>query len=872
MQLDHLERINQTLRATKRINQAILYIRQDRRRLLQEVCNVLAQECGYEAVWIGELRNSELYPALSATGPAVHQNQLDTHITQAPFNLTVAKQAFNEGRTVIGQKTETRLQHGALTWTTAAAPIRINGTIEAILTASTTAHNAFDAAELQLLKEITADVSYALESMEAESRRAEAEEALRASEERFRRLSEHALVGIVLIQGNLIRYINPAATFMFGYDSPGEIIDKLGPRDLTAPDYKAEVEENINACLREEMQAVRFAFKGIRKDGDIFDVETYGSFAMHARRPAVIASVMDITAREVSRRQLEALSEAGLALSQVRTPGEAIQLAIEKTSSIVPCDAANIFLIKDQHLEMVSATGYQRLQINLNDSIRNGLLAKPLATYEYMTTNHCPLLIVDTAGSTLWRHVEGTESVRAYIGTPLIVRDEVMGFLNADGSRPGQFTGADARHLQLFADYVAATIEHLRLIESLEMERQRLTTLNALSQTLAETLELKEVARRALAHIKSALDIQDGMIHLWDKEAQTLTAISEQGIAQPVRIVHGLSVENTEQTLIRWVASQRETENGFTLDLPLKIRDELIGILSLVGTENTLKKEADQQLLKTLSVPIALALQNARFYEATARQAQILEEALRRQEELDRMKDEMLQNISHELRTPIALVMGYAEMLRDGSLGPTPERQAEAIDIIARRSVMLRDLVENITLLWQIENAEGDKPSAEPVDLTRLASGVSAEFQNEARQRTLSLSAEMPSYPLCIYGIRLQFHRLLDNLIGNALKFTAAGGHIWIRLKQEGPEAVLSVCDDGIGVPQDKLERIFERFYQVDGSAKRRYGGVGLGLALVRSVVAAHGGTVHAESPYTNNPERPGLCIVVRLPLCEANK
>lgn len=312
MQLDHLERINQTLRATKRINQAILYIRQDRRRLLQEVCNVLAQECGYEAVWIGELRNSELYPALSATGPAVHQNQLDTHITQAPFNLTVAKQAFNEGRTVIGQKTETRLQHGALTWTTAAAPIRINGTIEAILTASTTAHNAFDAAELQLLKEITADVSYALESMEAESRRAEAEEALRASEERFRRLSEHALVGIVLIQGNLIRYINPAATFMFGYDSPGEIIDKLGPRDLTAPDYKAEVEENINACLREEMQAVRFAFKGIRKDGDIFDVETYGSFAMHARRPAVIASVMDITAREVSRRQLEALSEAGL--------------------------------------------------------------------------------------------------------------------------------------------------------------------------------------------------------------------------------------------------------------------------------------------------------------------------------------------------------------------------------------------------------------------------------------------------------------------------------------------------------------------------------------------------------------------------------
>ncbi len=871
MQKDHLERINQTLRATKRINQAILYIRQNRRQLLQEACNVLAQECGYEAVWIGELRNSEIYPAISAANPSVHRDQLDTRITQAPFNLTVAKQALNEGHAVVGQKTETRPHQAPLTWTTAAAPIRINGTVDAVLTATTTAHNAFDAAELQLLKEIAADVSYALESMEAESRRAEAEEALRASEERFRRLAEHALVGIVLIQGDSIRYINPAATYMFGYDSAAEIIDRLSPRDLTAPDYQAEVEENIAACLQGKMQAVRFTFKGMRKDGGVFDVETYSSFAMHARRPALIASVMDVTAREVSRRQLEALSEAGLALSRVRTPGEAMQLAVEKTASIVPCDAANIFLIKDQHLEMVAATGYQNLHIELNDSIKNGLLSKPLATYEYMVANHCPLLIMDTTSSALWRHNEGTENVRAYIGTPLIVRDEVIGFLNVNGSRPGQFTAADARHLQLFADYVAATIEHLRLIESLEMERQRLTILNALSQTLAETLELKEVARRALAHIKSALDIQHGMIHLWDKEAHTLTAISEQGMAQPVRTVHGLSAENTEQTLMRWAASQRAAENGFTLDLPLKVRDELIGILSLVGTENTLYREADQRLLKTLSVPIALALQNARFYEATARQAQILEEALRRQEELDRMKDEMLQNISHELRTPIALVMGYAEMLRDGSLGPVPEQQTEAIDIIARRSIMLRDLVENITVLWQIENPEGEKPSTEFVDLTQLSSSVCAEFQNEAHKKTLKLYAEVPETPLFAHGILLQFRRLLDNLIGNALKFTAAGGHIRVRLERQGDGAVLSVCDNGIGVPQDQLERIFERFYQVDGSAKRRYGGVGLGLALVRSVVAAHGGTVHAESPCTDDPERPGLCIEVRLPLCEAN-
>lgn len=871
MQHNYLERINQTLRATKRINQAILRIRQKPRQLLQEVCDVLAQECGYEAVWIGELRDGEPYPVVSATSYAADPSQLETRVSQAPYNLTVAKQAYSEGRTVIGQKTTTTAQNRApLTWTTAASPIQVDGTIRAILTASSTAHNAFDASEIQLLKEIAADVSYALESIEAEARRAEAEEALRTSEERFRRLSEHALVGIVLVQGRLIRYINPAATEMFGYESPAEIIDKLNPRDLTAPDSQTEVEENIAACLREEMEAVRFTFKGMRRDGGIFDVEAYGSFAMHARRPAIIASVMDITAREVSRRQLEALSEAGLALSRARTPREAIQLAVEKTSSIVPGDAANIFLVKDRQLEMLAAMGYQQLNVNPSAALKNGRLPETLATYEYMTANQRPLLIVDTVNSSLWRHIEGTSNIRAYVGTPLVVRDEVIGFLNVDGNRPGQFTAADARHLHLFGDYVAATVEHLRLIESLEMERQRLTTLNALSQTLAETLELKEVARRALAHIKKALDIQRGLIHLWDKEAHTLTAISDQGIAQPVRTVYDLSAENTEQTLMRWVASQRELENGFTWDFLLKIRDELIGILSLSGADATFLKEEDQQLLKTLSVPIALAVQNARFYEATAHQAQVLEEALRRQAELDRMKDEMLQNVSHELRTPIALVMGYAEMLRDGSLGSIPEQQVEAIDIIARRSIMLRDLVENVTVLWQIENTEGEKPSVEFIDLTSLASSVNAEFQNEARKKALTLYAEVPETPLFVHGIQLQFRRLLDNLISNALKFTASGGHVRIRLEQQGDEAVLSVCDNGIGVPQDQLERIFERFYQVDGSAKRRYGGVGLGLALVRSVVAAHGGTVHAESPYTDDPERPGVCIVVTVPLSMA--
>ncbi len=868
MEENILERLNQTLRATKRINQAILHIRQNPRQLLQEVCNILVQERDYETVWIGELRNGELYPAIASTESSTSQDQLETRITQAPYNQAVAEQAMREGRAVIGQKTQSLPQNGrTCMWTTIAVPMLVNGMLRAVLTACATETSAFDPAEIQLLEEISADIGFALESMEAEARRSLAEEGLRTSEERFRRLAEHTLVGIMLIQSDMFRYVNPALAQMFGYADPEELIDQRGPLDLTSPESQAIVEEYINKCLKNEIQTVRHSFKGVRKNGTLFDVEVYGSRAMHARRPAIIASIMDITARELSRRQLEALTEAGLALSRTRTPREALHKAVEKAAHVVPGDAANIVLINEKHLEVVAATGYHRLNVNVRSLVDSGIRIESLPTYQSMLATRAPILVADTVNSELWTSTNETVNIRAYLGAPLIARGEIIGFLNVDGRRAGQFSEADTRHLQLFADYVAATIEHLRLVDSLEKERQRLTTLNALSQTLSETLELKEVARRALAHIRSALSIERGMIHLWDKNAQTLTSISEQGIAQPVRTVYGLGEKNAEQTLLHWVASQREAAYESTFDLPLKIHDELIGIISLVSTDDTFHKEEDQRLLKTLSVPIALALQNARFYEAAAHQARVLEEALRRQAELDQMKDEMLQNVSHELRTPLALVTGYTQLLKDGSLGPIAEQQEEAIDIIARRSAMLRSLVENITLLWQMENPREEFPLAEPVDLCQLIQTIGDEFQNEVQQRGLALVTETPMHPLMIIGVYLQVYRLLDNLISNALKFTPPGGRIKIALEQDGQNALLAVCDTGIGVPQDKLGQIFERFYQIDGSTKRRYAGIGLGLALVKSIVEAHGGAVWGESPYTDDPENPGLCIKIRLPL-----
>ncbi len=889
MKSNHLQQANEALRTIKRVNQAIQQFRHNRKRLLKEVGDILIEERGYETLWIGEFRHQDLYPSISCGNPTGHPRQLQTWITQAPFNQGAAQQAIEHKRAVVSKNRQLLKGTEAVFWVTLAVPVFINDEVTAILNACTYDETVFNDEEVQLLEELAIDIGFALESMDLDNRRQEAEDALRISEGRFRRLAENSMAGIILIQGDLIRYANPALAKMFGYTDPEAMIDKLSPLHLIQEKHRMSALEVLRSGLSGSLPYIQTTFKGLRQDHSTFDLEIYGTRTIHARRPAIIATVLDITEREQSRHQLESLSEAGLALSKVRTPQQALLKAVQQTLDIVPGDAVNIYLIENGMLKRVAEQGYE--------SPSNGTMGKAwtdfkiIPTFQRMLNTRDPLLINDTAHSELWSPNPQRKTVRAYLGTPLVVRDEVIGFLNVDSWENERFAEWDAAHLQRFADYVAATIEHLRLVASLEAERQRLSLLNQLSQTLSETLELKEVAERALAQIGRALGTQQGLIYLWDEEDQKLSILSEQGINEENIKLLIEQLEGHRSGLVHWVVQHRQSARvsdvkqdirwlaipganewvTSVLDIPLEAQGQLVGVLSLLSTEPAAFTEHDKQLVEALSVPVALAMQNARYYQNAAHQAQVMAEALRRQEELDQMKDELIQNISHELRTPLALVLGYATMLQQGKLGPVVPEQAGAIDIITRRSRMLRTLVENITLMWQIETESEDTEEPELVDIVALANTIVKEFQNEVEKMGINMYAQTPGIPLLIEGIPLQLHRVLDNLIGNALKFTPEGGSVEIAVNPQGDYVQLTVTDSGIGIPQDKLGKIFERFYQVDGSSKRRYGGTGLGLALVKTIAEAHGGRTFAQSPVTEDAENPGTRIIVELPQHKAS-
>jgi two-component system, OmpR family, phosphate regulon sensor histidine kinase PhoR len=223
------------------------------------------------------------------------------------------------------------------------------------------------------------------------------------------------------------------------------------------------------------------------------------------------------------------------------------------------------------------------------------------------------------------------------------------------------------------------------------------------------------------------------------------------------------------------------------------------------------------------------------------------------------MRRDFVANVSHELKTPLAAIRGYAETLRDGALDepPTARRFTERILNQCQR---LQELLDDLLTLSRLEGLASSL-ELEPVDLQALIRRAVELLSPAAREKQVEIEVEDPP------AIRLQgdadgMERLLLNLLGNAIKYNRPEGKVTVRLLQVDGWAILEVSDTGIGVPPEAIPRIFERFYRVDKGRAREEGGTGLGLAIVKHVAQAHGGQVEVESRLGR-----GSTFRVRLPI-----
>ena len=213
---------------------------------------------------------------------------------------------------------------------------------------------------------------------------------------------------------------------------------------------------------------------------------------------------------------------------------------------------------------------------------------------------------------------------------------------------------------------------------------------------------------------------------------------------------------------------------------------------------------------------------------------------------LETVRRDFVANVSHELKTPVAAIRGLVETIIDDRRMDPAHRERFLLKI-RDQSVRLSSVVADLLTLSRLES-QGGALERKPIDLRDPVRAAAAALLPTADERGVAVETHVPDGPVTVAGDKEALCQVTSNLLDNALKYTARGGRVWVRLRSEGHAALIEVQDTGIGIEPKDQERIFERFYRVDKGRSRELGGTGLGLSIVKHIARLHGGEVSVES------------------------
>ena len=213
--------------------------------------------------------------------------------------------------------------------------------------------------------------------------------------------------------------------------------------------------------------------------------------------------------------------------------------------------------------------------------------------------------------------------------------------------------------------------------------------------------------------------------------------------------------------------------------------------------------------------------------------------------EKERMiRQEFFSNASHELKTPITSIQGYAELLESGMIQDEATK-ADFASRIKKEAVRMTGLINDILMISRLESKEAEVTFSD-VRISVLLEEIVDSLKPQAAEAQVFIHVDCQ--PLMIHANLQQMRELLTNLISNAVKYNRPGGQVWVNIRETDGQMVIRVKDNGVGIPSDSLDRIFERFYRVDKGRSRKQGGTGLGLSIVKHIVNFYHGTIHVSS------------------------
>ncbi|MEP0888563.1 MULTISPECIES: PAS domain S-box protein [unclassified Leptolyngbya] len=461
-------------------------------------------------------------------------------------------------------------------------------------------------------------------------------------------------------------------------------------------------------------------------------------------------------------------------------------------------------------------------------------------------------------------------------------QEPVLGLEYSGEIRPGVYRHTIANHFPVCLPDgevlgVGVTITDITELKHIEAElRQHTQRLNLLYETARDLLSSKqptELMNRLFARLSEQLDLHYYYhFQLTEQEGQEqlqlmhYAGISEEqaqffGTLDLGQAMCGLVAQERRQIVLNQqeIASHGNAHVLCTMGVsayagqPLMVHGRLLGTLSFASLTRTQFTPEEANLLQAISEHVAIALERAELVTSLQKQTEDLAQA-------NRVKDEFLAVLSHELRSPLNPILGWTKLLQTNNFDPIKTKQA--LSIIERNAKQQTQLIDDLLDISKILRGKLVLEEA-VVDLRRTL---------EAALETMRLAAEAKHIPITInvepnlppvLGDAGRLQQIILNLLSNAIKFTPTGGQVDVSLKRIGEEAQLQVKDTGKGIVPEFLPHVFDSFRQEDGRTTRKFGGLGLGLAIVRQLTELHGGTVQADS----QGEGTGATFTIRLPL-----
>lgn len=837
------------------VNQLI--IRTDnRQRLLGEACRIACGQGGLDVAWIGLPDTGRTLQPVASSGVPIEQIEQWLQPSACPiwdeavlYSLalrTGTTQLCNDIENAPGVAAPWREQARRLGCRACAAfPMKFGTRVLGVFSLGSAQAGTFTGEEIALLEELAADLAFALVSMEREAQHQQAQQVVRLQ---GAALEAAANAVVITNKHGTIEWVNAAFSRMTGYDAP-ELAGR-NPRLLKSGEHEREFYQQLwKTILTGRVWHGELVNR--RKDGTRYHEEQTITPVRDGdgRITHFIGIKQDITKRKQMDVKLQTLLQITQDINSANDLDELLDRAQRRMTAALDCDAVATFYWSPeaQAYRLISSYG---IPADLLAEIRE--LSVPRGAAFGGRVHQGETIVINdfsTATETLSAFA-GRFGIGALVAALLPGHRDRFGALVALRGPTGPAFGPEYVDLcTAIAAELAPVIEAFELRRERQEDAQVSATMAGVGQDLIAALGRRDLIEHLCKITAEVLECDRAYTLLRDPEEDVLKPIAAYGVtAEEQDIVRVMKVP---LSLTGELLSRLQNDDVIAIDpgsvsissllphldrvqlcLALRRGNEIVGIQTASRRGGSPFSPAQLRIARRLAHLASLTLDHARVIEEL--------------EGANRLKSDFVATMSHELRTPLNIIIGYNSLLLDGSFGALREDQIDALQRIGRSAEELLDLV---TATLDLSRLEGGRVplEIEAIALADFVGELVAEISGSREEPNVDFSWDVAPQQPPLHSDPVKLKVVLKNLIGNALKFTEAGTVV-VRSRALDGGAEITVADSGTGIAPEVIPIIFEAFRQGEPAMTRQYGGVGLGLYIVRRLLDLLGGTVDVES------------------------